>query len=375
MKSLTTLVNLFTTLTSNISTENQSLGTQLISDQHRYLIQRFFDNERTYTFQTVAPQDLTLTGGPLANATSGTLSSAWAYQTCQQLVVFSNSEQRMVSFTNGSSSIYWVVPLTTSATTAISTMGIQSYILPATVSKIKNTTITIGQLVYTPAPVQSIQEWTNLNALPYNSDIPAYFYIYQNQLSFWPLPSSTGNVITINYKTRVPDLSLADYTTGTVSYTQGAPTITGSSTSWNTTGLYPLSQDMGVFNLMIKFTPPKGDGIWYPILSFASDTSLKLYIPPFVPNYQAAASISGANYTIGQIPLLQEDFHDMIVYGALMVYFSSVVKDLDKFKQYESLYNGKFALLEAYAANKTVNVDLGAQPINNNPNLFIYASN
>jgi hypothetical protein len=369
MKTFTTLKNLYTNLSNNISTANDTLGGQLLSDQHRYLIQKYFDNERVYTTLTVGAQDLTLTGALTTGATSATLSSAWTYLSCQQLVVFSNSEQRTVIFTQGSTAIRWQPALTSSATTAISTIGVQSYPIPATVSKIKNNTITVGQLVYTPAPVQSIQEWTMLNALPYTSDIPNYFYIYNNQVSFWPIPSTTGNVITFNYKGRVPDLSFSDYSTGTLSgLAVGGTTITGVSTAWNSTGSFPLTTDLGFFNLFLKISPPSGDGLWYPIQRFNSNTELVLSTP-----LQNAPSSTATSYVIGQLPLLQEDFHDMLVHGALMTYFSSIKIDDKQYGLYKDQYNQRLDLLKDYAANKSVNVDLGAQPVPNNPNLFLFA--
>lgn len=369
MKTFTTLKNLYTNLSNNTSTANDTLGGQLISDQHRYLIQKYFDNERSYTTTTIGAENLTLTGALLTGATSGTLSSAWTKQTCFQLVVFSNEEQRTVTFTQGSSTITWQTGLTSAATTAISTVGVQSYPLPASVSRVKNDTITIGQLVYTPAPVQTIQEWTMLNALPYTSDIPAYFYIYNNQVNFWPIPSSSGNIITFNYKSRVPDLSFSDYSTGTLSgIAVGSNAITGVGTAWNATGAYPLNVDLTFFNLHLRINPPSGEGLWYPIKQFNSDTSLLLAKP-----IMTAPSATAASYTIGQLPLLQEDFHDTLVYGALTTYFTSIVKDADKFKMYETMYQQRLTLLEEYAGSKSVNVDLGAQPIPTNPNLFIFA--
>lgn len=371
MKSYTTLKNLFTNLSNNTSTANDTLAGQLISDQHRYLVQRYFDNERVYTTVTIGAEDLTLTGALVAGDKTGTLNSAWTDISCQQLVVFSNSEQRTVQFTQGSTGITWQTGLTSAATTAISTVGVQSYPIPANVSKIKNNTITVGQLVYTPAPVQSVQEWTQLNALPYTSDIPAYFYIYNNQVNFFPIPSTSGNLITFNYKARVPDLSFADYSTGTLSgIAVGSNSITGSSTSWNTTGAYPLNKDLTSFNLYLRITPPSGDGIWYQIQSFQSDTALTLTGP-----IQTAPSATASSYVIGQLPLLEEDFHDMLVYGALTTYFTSIVKDTDKYKMYDGLYQQRLELLKDYAGTKSVNVDLGAQPMQANPNLFIYAQN
>jgi len=370
MKTFTTLKNLFTNLSNNESPDNAALGGQLISDQHRYLIQKYFDNERTYTTLTIGSEDLTLTGALSTGATSATLTAAWTNISCFQFVVFSNGEQRTVNFTQGSATITWKPALTSAATVDISTVGVQSYPIPATVSKIKNDTITVGQLVYTPAPIQSIQEWTLLNALPYNSDIPNYFYIYNNQVQFWPIPSTSGNVITFNYKARTPDLSFADYTTGTLSgIAAGSNEITGVATAWNSTGGFPLNTDLTFFNLFIKIDPPKGEGIWYQIARFTSDTAVVLATP-----IQNAPSTTATSYTIGQLPLLQEDFHDMLVYGSLMTYYSSIVDNDKSFKKYNALYTERLDLLEAYAANKSVNVDLGAQPIPNNPNLFLYVN-
>jgi hypothetical protein len=372
MKTFTNLKTLFTDLSKNKSTANDTLAGQLISDRHRYTIQRYFDNERVYTTTTVGAQsDLGLTASLTAGAVSATLDTAWPYLTCQQLVVFSNGEQRTVFFTNNSTAITWQAPLTEAADDEIDTVGVQSYPIPANISKIKNNTITIGQLVYTPAPVQSIQDWTMLNALPYTSDIPNYFYIYNNQVNFWPIPSSTGNIITFNYKSRVPDLSFADYFTGTLSgLAVGGTTITGVTTAWNTTGAFPLNTDLSFFNLHIRINPPSGDGIWYPIQSFQSDTALTLQTP-----IQTAPSTTAASYTIGQLPLLEEDFHDMLVHGALKIYYSSIVKDQNQFNQYSSLEAERMTLLEDYAGTKTVNVDLGSQVVPNNPNLYIFAPN
>lgn len=367
MKTLTTLTNLFTNLSNNTTAANSALGRQLISDQHRYLIQKYFDNERTYTTLTVGGTDVTVTLAPTNGATSAVLSTAWTSPTYQQLVVFDNGEQRTVLFRQGSTAITWQSPLTSACTTTtLDAIGVQGYPIPANISKIKNATISVGQLVYTPAPIRTIQEWTLMNALPYASNIPNYYYIYQNQVLFWPIPSSSGQVITFNYKSRVPDLSFDDYSTGTLSSIGvGDNQITGTSTVWNSVGTFPLNTDLSFFNLALRVTPPSGDGIWYPILRFTSDTEVLLASP-----IQNAFSTTATAYTIGQLPLLQEDFHDMLVYGALQTYYSSIVSNDSAFKKYSSLYADRLTLLEDYAGTKSVNVDLGPQPVPINPNLF-----
>lgn len=367
MKTYTQLTSLATNLSNNTTSANTALMGQLISDQHRYLIQNYFDNERTFTTLTIGGEDLTVTGAPTSGATTAVLSTAWTNITCQQLVNFDNGEQRTVTFRQNSTAITWQSPLTSACTTTtIATVGVQAYPIPANVSKIKNNTITVGQLVFTPAPIRTIQEWTMINALPYTSNIPNYYFIYNNQVLFWPIPSASGKIITFNYKARTPDLSFADYSTGTLSSIGvGDNQITGISTAWNTTGGFPLNTDMTIFNLYIRITPPSGDGIWYPIQRFTSDTDLLLASP-----IQNAPSATASAYIIGQLPLLQEDFHDSLVYGALTIYYSSIVSNDSAFKKYKTLYDERLVLLADYAGTKSVNVDLGTQPVPFNPNLF-----
>ncbi len=374
MKTFTQLKNLFTNLSNNTSTSNDTLGGQLINDQHRYLIQKYFDNERTVTMATIGAEDLTLTGAVSAGATSATLSSAWTRQTVRQLVTFSNGEQISTLFTRGSAAISWGTPIVANATAAITTVGVQAYPIPANISKIINDTVNVGQLKYSPAPVMTRAEWDQINALPYTSDIPNYYFIYNGCMEIFPIPSTTGNIISFNYKTRVADLSFADYSTGTIAAggaVAGAVAVTGSSTNWSTTGLYPLNADISYYNLQLKINPPYGDGIFYPILNFTSNTALNLR----TPIVNAPNIIANTTYTIGQVPLLSEDFHDMLVYGALKIYYSSIKKDDSRFKEFDSLYSERLQLLEAYAGTKSVNVDLGDTPDMANPNLFIYAPN
>lgn len=356
----------FTTLANNNSSQAVATGKALVNDQARYLIQKYFDNERTVQLTTIGAQSLTLTATLASAAVSGTLTAVWAYATCTQLVNFSNSNQREVTFTSGSASITWSIPLSSTATTAITTVGVQFYSIPADVSKIKNDTINVGQLKYQPRFLQSIQDWTDINFLPYTSDIPNYCFIYNGKLGFFPIPSTTGNIVTFNYKTRVPEMTYADYSTGTLAgMTVGSTTVTGTSTVWTT---YPQNTNIQFLNLYFRAdVATGGDGIWYPILKFTSATALVLALP--VVN---APSITAATtYTIGQMPLLHEDFHDMIVFGALKVYFSTIVQNTDKFKEYDALYKERLTLLEDYGGTKQVNVDLGGPPDIINPNLFV----
>ncbi len=354
-----------TTLANNNSAASVAMAQTLANDQYRYLIERYFDNERTFSIPTIGGQNITFTASLLSGATSATMTASWAKATCQQFVNFSSGDQRMCKFTNGSAGITWDVGLSTSATTSASTVGVRDYPIPANVSKIKNNTVTVGQLVFQPFPVQSRQEWDAINTLPYSSDIPNYFFIWNGTVGIWPIPSTNNNPLNFNYKSRVPDMSYQDYTTGHVTtMTAGSYQVTGTGTSWSSQ--FPLNVDVSYFNLMLRVDTPYGDGTWYPIASFQSDTQLTLSLPVVAaPNITSAST-----YTIGQVPILQEDFHDAIVYGSLMTYYMTFVKDVDRYNVFKEMYERRLALLEDYAGTKSVNVDLEAEPPLLNPNLM-----
>jgi len=360
----------FTTLANNNSAQAVATGQFLINDQHRQLLEKWFDNERTITFSTIGSMSLTTTGPISSGSTSATLSSAWTYITCTQLVNFSDGEQQNVTFTTGSTAITWTVGLNNTVTSAISTLGVQNYNIPANISKTKNVTVNVGQLKYQPIFIESIQDWDWLNFLPYNSDIPNNVYIYNGTIRLYPIPSTTGNIITVNFKERVGDMTYQDYTVGTLAtMVAGSTTVTGTSTLWTA---FPQNTNIQFQNLYIRAdVSTGGDGMWYPIVQFNSATSLTLALP--VVN--APSITSSTTYTIAQLPLLQEDFHDMLVYGALKVYFSTIVPDNSRFEQFSTLYKERLELLEDYAGTKQVNVDLGGEINQVNPNLFPFAQN
>ncbi len=373
MKTYTQLTSLATSLSNNTSTTNTSLMGQLINDQHRYLLQKYFDNERTATTATIGGSTITTTAIIALGATSATLSVAWTYPTGAEFCTFSNGQTMQINFINGSTAITWATGLKSACTASISFLGFQAYPIPANISKIKDNTITVGQQKFTPTEIRTRIDWDRVNYLPYNSDIPNYFFIYNGYLNLFPIPSTTGNILTFNYKTRVSDMSYSDYSTGTLAtMTVGNTAVTGTTTSWNTTGGFPLNTDLTFANLFIKAEPSTGgDGIWYQIQSFQSNTALTLVNPVInAPNITVSTT-----YTIGQIPLLQEDFHDMLVYGALQIYFSSIVDNSKKKEEFEREYNKRLELLSEYAGTKTaLSVDLGQDVPQINPNLFPYAS-
>lgn len=249
------------------------------------------------------------------------------------------------------------------STTIVTVANQQFYNLPYDFSKNKTDTITTGQLKWTPTEILSRQDWDRLNVFPYTADFPSNYFLWNNQLGFYPIPSTAGNTITYNYKRRVTDLTITDYTMGTVSATNASATITGVGTGFVANYL-PSAGSVLNLNLWLKITPPGGDGNWYRISSLDSATSLTL-----VNTYQGGTT-SGASFVIGQMPLLLEDFHDMLVHRSLMIYFSTIVDNPNKRKEFAELYEQGIEKLDEYAGSKTVNANLREYINSQNPNLY-----
>lgn len=432
MISYTQQQNIYTDLTQNSTPANITRGQYLMNIEHRYLLQKYFNNETSFQIPTIGSNNLVLTAAPAVNATTATLSVAWAFQTCTTVVTFSDGEVQNVLFTNGSTAITWQVALlgtqfattasiaagatsatlqsawttatqtsltvfsdgstksvtytknstaiswtgglveavnayvnTSVMTTAIAVGGVQFYRMPPNYSKLKDVTITVGNLKWTLDEIRTREEWDKLNVFPYYANIPKNFFIYPGgdkggMIGIWPIPSSTGNIITFNYKFRVPDLSIADYSTGTVTATNGSTVVTGSGST------FVVTTNIQLESRWIQIPQPAGDGLWYQIQSVDSTTGITLYQP-----YQGI-TVSGASYTIGQMPLLPEDFQDMLVWKSFVYYFSTIVNEPEKAKEYQNMYDSKLLLLAEYSGSNTVQVNLSRRPRRGNPNLYPY---
>ncbi len=248
--------------------------------------------------------------------------------------------------------------------------------MPPNYSKLKDLTITVGNLKWTLDEIRTREEWDKVNVFPYYADIPKNFFIYPGGdkgglIGIWPIPSTTGNIITFNYKFRVSDLSIADVVgTGgiTASVNNGGIVVTGSGTSWT------LTTNPQLESRWIQFAPTSssatsGDNLWYQIASVDSATQLTLYQP-----YQGTTITSSITYTIGQMPILPEDFQDMLFLKALVYYFTSIKKDEERRVGFEEEYKRKLALLNEYSGSNTVQVNLSRHINMRNPNLYPYGN-
>jgi hypothetical protein len=264
--------------------------------------------------------------------------------------------------------------------------------------------------------------------ITFYQDFPSFHFVYNgNQVGIWPIPATTGNLISMNYKIRTRDLSQADYTTGTITIpceqtlttivTAGDSTATLSSAwslpsgtyqivfsnnenrqvvltngstamSWTTgltntaTSTITVNSSSGgtiivgstttfvsdMANRWLQVTAPNGDNQWYQIASYVSATELIL------DNVYTGNAVIGATYTIGEMPLMPEDYQDLALYRSLEIYYTSIVPNKAMSELYRGLYERGYSMLEAeYGQKNTSPVLTDTDAPVWNPNLFISA--
>jgi len=204
----------------------------------------------------------------------------------------------------------------------------QGYEEPAGIGALIGVTVTVSSQIYRLTPVPNRRAWDRLNQSSFTSDTPSHFWRQDGKTYVFPTPASAGNTITWAYRARVAELKMADYTTGNVSaLANGASAVTGSGTSWTA----PMA---GRF---IEITPTdtanqSGDGLAYEISAVGSTTSLTL------KKAYGGLTISGNTaYTLGQCPILPDEFRSLPLWDALEVYFTSVMPDTTR----AQLYRGR----------------------------------
>lgn len=217
--------------------------------------------------------------------------------------------------------------------TTINTVdGQQFYQLPADCDKVVSVSITVGSYRYRPRQVTSFNDWDFVNSpTGSESDVPSYFFILGDSIGFWQIPATSSNTITINYLKSVRDLSVADYTTGTItSIANGATAVVGNGTTWT-------DQMIGKYiRITHSNTDNTGDGIWYEIAAVPTTTTLTLD-EPYEGNTIAAGT---ATYTISDIMVVPERYQMAPIYSAVAEYWRMTGEPsrADRFEQmYERL--------------------------------------
>jgi hypothetical protein len=192
----------------------------------------------------------------------------------------------------------------------------QAYSIPNSLREsLTDVYVTVGTTVYNPVPIISEIDWKAiLMANLGESDNQSFWYREGSDIKLAPTPATAGNTITFRGRKKARDLSIADYSTGTVvSIANGAKAVVGNGTTWT------ASMAGRYIKIIESNTALKGDGEWYEIASVESATSLTLSKP-----YEGTAIAAGAAaYVIGQMSLIPEEYDIAPVYRAVALYYQT----------------------------------------------------
>lgn len=211
----------------------------------------------------------------------------------------------------------------------------EAYQTPNGFRKIIDMYVTVGSgstsTIYMPEMVFDPTRWKLILAYRLGTnDFPYFTYVENNRFKLQPIPSTSGNTITIRGRLQTRDLSIGDYTDGAiVSVANGGTAVVGSGTVW--------TQDMvgRYINITETTAANGGDGFWYQIGGWTDATHITLLKP-----YEGRDIVAGsAAYTIGQCAVIPEAYDVGVVYRATALWWQNQ-NDLVRAKTYWTLYDG-----------------------------------
>lgn len=213
----------------------------------------------------------------------------------------------------------------------------EAYQIPNGFRKIIDMYVTVGSgtsaTIYMPEMVFDPTRWKLILAYRLGTnDFPYFTYVENQQFKLQPIPSTSGNTITIRGRLQIRDLSIEDYTTGTItSIANSGTAVVGSGTTW--------TEDMVGRYIQITNTTAAngGDGFWYQIGDFTDATHITLLKP-----YEGVSIVAGtAAYTIGQCSVIPQAYDVGVVQRSAALWWDNQ-NDLQRGKTYWMKYDGGY---------------------------------
>lgn len=304
---------------------------------------------QTYTFY-VGMYSLNLTSGTAAvpiysitsSGTTATVTTGLAHgYTTGNSVAINNVAINQINTAGYNGTFSIVVTSTTTFTytlpasvNAVPGDHAQYYNNPNGFVTIDGITISVGavgsnSVIRYPLTLESSQlEWESKNIIPMQIATPPQNYFpRRDDFGVWPIPRTlyTANCY---YHYRDRNLSVADYTAGTITLTAGSNKVTGSGTVFT-------AAMVGRW-LEVTDTTVPGQGYFYRINHFTSTTQVEL------DSLWSGTTTSGiSGYIIAESPEVPEDLHMYLADGITGGYLKDVRKDIPNATAFlNSFYTG-----------------------------------
>jgi len=168
----------------------------------------------------------------------------------------------------------------------------QYYQLPEDGQKLKEAVADSGGWKVPLEQVPNEHTWRQLNMMTVTGNPTHYFIKGYDELGLFPIPGATiTDGLELVFSPKHVELTQDDYTTGTLTVTNGSQTVTGASTVFT-------SKLIGQW---LQVTDGS-DGNWYRVSDFVSTTVLTL------ENFYQGTSGSSKTFRIGQVVDIPEEY-------------------------------------------------------------------
>lgn len=174
----------------------------------------------------------------------------------------------------------------------------QDYQLPRSVLRPSGVDYLYGDSYIPLIEIGSEQNWNMLNSIvSVGSGVPRYFFPKgKDIISVYPIPSTAVTEgLKVYYEPKQPRMISDDYTTGTVTVTNGSTTITHSAAGFT-------ESMIGRF----FYTTDGTDGNDYQVVGYTDTSTLTL------ENYYEGTSGGSKNFLIGVVPDIPDEYHPAI---------------------------------------------------------------
>lgn len=194
-----------------------------------------------------------------------------------------------------------------------------------------------GSFWYSPELITSEDEWNKINALTPTATFPIFWYVRgYREVAIYPTPSQDETKgLELTFQPEHIEMTMDDFTTGTVTVTEGDTTLTHSDT-----GFIPAM--VGTWLQITDGT----DGRWYRVSAYVSSSVLTL------ENYFEGVSGAGRAFRLGQIMQIPQGYQDAPVYDALKLYSLSQ-KDKVSAADFDNRFETKLKLAKATYGKST----------------------
>lgn len=166
-----------------------------------------------------------------------------------------------------------------------------------------------------------------------SSDFFSHYFIENRDFKMYPKPSDSDDLLIYSYLKNTEEFSREDEKTGTVTVTRGSFTVTGVGTTFT--------------NMKAGDYFQSDDNLWYKIKKITTTTSLDLTSP-----YEADTKV-GVSFKIGQVPLIDQQFHEMLAYKPISFLYRRR-EELEKAREYQRMWRDSIDEITKFAGAKKV---------------------